>query len=435
MSNKKDVFQVIGGASGLADNISDNPGSYIDGAYVLPAHAGEREVWKAFRYRLYPKPDQVAYFNRLFGCCRWIYNHFLQVRIDAWEAKQADPDVKIPTWQDMAYELTRLKREIVGSDGEHFLRKVDSTALVYELKFLDTAFVGFFKRVKKGVVPPGFPRFKGRNTKRSATVSFPNPDYVASNRIRFAKLGWVRANIHRPLEGHPISATISVDAAERWWVSIKCKTTPKPAAPALGGAVALNVGADPWIVTSDGEAIDLAPAGQAARIAREKRRLSKCEGPVKNKPASARYERQRLRTAKLFAREADRRADEINNLTSRLVEAHGTIVVRGAGASELARQLRYKCTWHGRAYVELPDSEHAPDGAPAPDAVPDGSPTPDDSPGDPITLADSAALDGSPIPDDLEASDDLPAPTDRATQAQRDLQEGLALLERAQAGG
>ncbi len=367
---------------------SNDFGAWVDGAYVLPASAGVRGVWKAFRYRLYPKPDQAAYFGELFRCCRWVYNHFLEARKAAWEAKQADPEVHIPTWQDMAHDLTRLKRETVGADGERFLRKVDSTALVYELKYLDQAFAGFFRRVRKGTVPPGFPQFKGKGTRRSATVSFPNPDYLGVDRIRFAKLGWVRANVHRPIEGSPVSATVSQDSSGRWWVSIKCRDAPARALPASGGAVALNVGADPWIVTSDGGAIDPAPAADARRIARERRRLSKCEGPVKNKPASARYERQRLRAARLCAREAGRRADELNNLTSGLVARYGTIVARGPARSELMRQLRYKCEWAGRAYVGLPEPEG---GAPQ-------------------------------------------SPADRVAQAERDLQLGLSLLARVAEG-
>ncbi len=335
----------------------DNRGAYIDGAFVLPASSDTHEVWKAFRYRLYPKPAQEAYFHKLFGCCRFVYNHFLEVRIKAWEAKQADPDTHIPTWMDMSRELTRLKRETVGADGERFLRKVDSTALVNEVRHLDMAFAGFFRRAKAGKGNPGFPKFKRKGGKKSCTIAFENPGYMGENRIRFSKLGWVYAHIHRPLEGKPVSLTLSQDSSGRWWASIRCKdAVARPMAPS-DGEIALSVGDAPWIVASDGEVIDLPPLDGERRIARAKRRLAKCQGPARKSGASARYEKQRQRTAGLYAKESARRADFINNLTSRLVGRYGLVVVRGAGSSELGRQLRYKCEWAGRAFVAFPKAE------------------------------------------------------------------------------
>lgn len=333
---------------------SGDAGVYIDGAYVLPACARTREVWKAYRYRLYPKPAQEAYFHKLFGCCRYVYNYFLEVRIKAWEAKQSDPDVHIPTWVDMSRELTQLKRDTVGKDGAHFLREVDATALVNELRHLDMAFAGFFRRAKKGAGKPGFPKFKGRYSKKSATVAFENADYLGDNRIRFAKLGWVYANIHRPIEGRPVSLTVSQDASGAWWASVKCKDVPAVPLPESRHAIALSVGDAPWVVTSDGEVIDYDEPAESKRIARAKRRLAKCQGPARKSEPSARYEKQRMRTAALYAKEAARRADAINKLTSDIVGRYGTVIVRGAGSSELGRQLRYKCAWRGRALVALP---------------------------------------------------------------------------------
>lgn len=328
-------------------------GIYIDGAYVLPARDGCAEVRKAFRYRLYPKPDQEVYFNKLFGCCRYVYNHFLEVRIRAWEAKQADPDVRIPTWVDMSRELTRMKREVVGKNGEHFLREVDATALVYELRHLDAAFASFFRRARAGNGRPGFPRFKGRHAKRSATIAFNKGDSIEANRIKFAKIGWVRANVHRPIEGRPVSATISQDASDRWWVSITCANVPESALPENDESIGLSLGGEPLIVDSNGGLIDFDVPDLSRDIEKARRRLARCEGPSKGRPSSKRYEKQRLRMAKLYAKEADQRSAQLNKLTSDLVGRYGVIVVRGR-APELVRQLRYKCEWAGRAYVELP---------------------------------------------------------------------------------
>ncbi len=338
---------------------NDGVGVHVNGAYVVPAREGELLVWKAFKYRLYPTDEQRQYFAKLFGCCRFVYNHYLEVRIKAWEAKQADPDVRIPTRFDMCRDITRLKRETVGADGEQFLREVDATALTYQVAHLEAAFDGFFRRVAKRKAKGysgklGFPRFKGKHSKKRATVSFPNPDYIGSDRVRFAKIGWVRANVHRPIEGEPVCATISEDPDGRWWVSIKCKDASERAIVASGAAVGLSLGNDPLVVASNGERFGLPEGELAKQLVRGRRRLSKCKGPERKRKPSARYEKQRLKVAKLYATEADRRQAALNKLTHALVEQYGTIVVRDVGNHEFLRQLRYKCEWAGRAYVELP---------------------------------------------------------------------------------
>ncbi|PJX12480.1 transposase, partial [Halomonas sp. 141] len=41
-------------------------------------------VHRAYRYRFYPTPEQVDQLARTFGCVRYVYNHFLRQRTDAW---------------------------------------------------------------------------------------------------------------------------------------------------------------------------------------------------------------------------------------------------------------------------------------------------------------------------------------------------------------
>ncbi len=368
---------------------------YIDDSCVLTEGRVDVLVWKAFKYRLYPRGSQIDYFNRLFGCCRWVYNHFLEIRIAAWKAKQADSSVCIPSRFDMCKSLTQLKRETVGNDGVQFLREVDSTALVYEISHLDAAFDGFFRRAAKrkasgSGAKAGFPRFKGRNSKRRATVAFPNRDYIGADHIRFAKVGWVRANVHRPIEGEPVCATVSQDSADRWWVSIKCRDVPVTALPGAGAAIGLSLGDEPLVVTSEGARFGCGAMSpeEKRRLARERRKLARRDGPSRRSSPSARYEKQRLKVAKLYAKEADKRASDLDNLTARLVEQYDAIVVRDTGKHEFLSRLRYKCEWRGRAYVELPPLQGA-----------------------------------SPVEID-----------DRIEQARRDLQEGLALLERVARG-
>ena len=40
---------------------------------------------RAYKYRLNPTPEQIVFFNKSFGCCRFVYNYMLGKRIEAYQ--------------------------------------------------------------------------------------------------------------------------------------------------------------------------------------------------------------------------------------------------------------------------------------------------------------------------------------------------------------
>ena len=43
---------------------------------------------KAYKFRVYPNDEQIVLISKTLGCCRWVYNHFLTVRKDEYEANK-----------------------------------------------------------------------------------------------------------------------------------------------------------------------------------------------------------------------------------------------------------------------------------------------------------------------------------------------------------
>jgi putative transposase len=43
---------------------------------------------KTFQYRLYPTRQQERKLEATLNECRWLYNHFLEERKNAWEERQ-----------------------------------------------------------------------------------------------------------------------------------------------------------------------------------------------------------------------------------------------------------------------------------------------------------------------------------------------------------
>jgi len=47
-------------------------------------------IERAYRYRFYPTEDQKRMLAKTFGCCRWVFNHFLALRSLTWKEEKTN---------------------------------------------------------------------------------------------------------------------------------------------------------------------------------------------------------------------------------------------------------------------------------------------------------------------------------------------------------
>ena len=90
---------------------------------------------KAFKYRIYPNREQRILLAKTFGCTRFVYNHYLAKRKDAYEK-----DGITLSYSACAKDLVYLKKEY------EWLKEVDSVALQSSVKNLDTAYINFLRK-------------------------------------------------------------------------------------------------------------------------------------------------------------------------------------------------------------------------------------------------------------------------------------------------
>ena len=150
----------------------------------------------AFKFRVYPTKEQQILINKTFGCCRFVYNHFLTVRRDAWVNNK-----KSINYKQTSVMLTELKND----EQYKWLKEVDCTSLQNSLQDLDCAYKNFFeKRVK-------YPRFKLKKVHAQSYRTRNNNGDTAvriiGNKIRLPKIGLMRAKIHRDVVGRILNAT------------------------------------------------------------------------------------------------------------------------------------------------------------------------------------------------------------------------------------
>jgi putative transposase len=314
---------------------------------------------KAFKFRIYPTNAQIDLIQRTFGCCRYIFNHFLAKRQNVY-AETGDTLNFFACCRD----LTLLKNELP------WLRDVDATALQSALRALDNAFRGFFRRVKKGE-KPGYPKFKSKRSNHKSYTAKNTGNNIAFDgfRIKLPKLGWVNAKGYTAINGRIVNATVSQTASGKYFVSLCCLDVDIPQHSKTGTAVGIDVGLRSLIVTSDGK-----PTANQRYLERSLKKLARLQRRLSRKPkGSKRREKARIGVARMHERIANQRSDALHKLTTELVKEHDIICVRemliprmvknrrfsrsimDASWGELIRQLTYKAEWHDKQVVVIGD--------------------------------------------------------------------------------
>ena len=64
------------------------------------------DIKRAYRFRFYPTPEQEVILAQTFGCVRFVYNHMLRLRSEAWEQRQERMG-----YHDTSAALTLLKKQ------------------------------------------------------------------------------------------------------------------------------------------------------------------------------------------------------------------------------------------------------------------------------------------------------------------------------------
>ena len=92
---------------------------------------------RAYRFRLYPTPEQEQLLRRTVGCCRKVYNLALEARSVAWTAEH-----RSVTYVQTSAMLTQWKKTAEYS----YMNEVSCVPLQQALRHLQTAFSNFFKQ-------------------------------------------------------------------------------------------------------------------------------------------------------------------------------------------------------------------------------------------------------------------------------------------------
>lgn len=177
----------------------------------------------AYKFRIYPTPEQEEHLFKTIGCARKTYNELLSRYNDLYDEyeEKIKSEKKLPKQQRVHtqeyYSRSRLIQCSTLKTDLEYLKEVDSLALANSKLNLDTAFKRFFTGVSDK------PVYKKRNaSKWSYTTN------VVSKNITLTKEGLklpklkdrVRIIVHRNPKGILKKATITKDKDGRWYASL-----------------------------------------------------------------------------------------------------------------------------------------------------------------------------------------------------------------------
>lgn len=311
---------------------------------------------RAYKYRLNPTPEQIVFFNKSFGCCRFVYNYMLGKRIEAYQRDKT----KIG-WVGLAKMLTELKKE----DGKEWLSEVSNECLQQSIRNMDSAFVKFFRE------KAGFPNFKAKHYSRQSYKAINSVSVdLDNNKVRLPKIGWVKFFPNRKFDGKVCSVTVNKTPTGKYFISVLVddgKEIPVKPAVRYDTSIGIDVGIKDFAVCSNGDvyANPKYLEKSEARLKVLQRRFSK------TKKGSNRRERARKILARQYEKVSNQRNNFLHQVTSKIVRENQTIIIEDLNVkgmlknhhlaksissvswSEFFRQLEYKCEWYGRNLIRI----------------------------------------------------------------------------------
>lgn len=313
---------------------------------------------RAYKYRIYPTDEQKVLFAKTFGCCRFVYNWALNLRIEAYKSDKRT----VPYKEIQDCMVNELKAE------HDWLKEVNSQSLLYSLRNLETAYTNFFRNTKA----VGFPKFKSRKSRQSFLCPQHCRVDFAKETITIPKAKDIPAVLHRKFRGAVKTVTVSMTPSGKYYASVLVDSSIQQlqaAEPQEKTTVGIDLGVKSLAVCSDGRTFENPKNLQRSlyRLAMLQKRLSR------KQKGSANRDKARVKIARLQEHISNCRKDNLHKITHTLTHDSQvrTICMEDLNVKGMQRNhhlaqavvdasfgmfltlLEYKCRWYGVNLIKI----------------------------------------------------------------------------------
>ena len=287
---------------------------------------------RAIKIRLYPNKTQEQEFNKILGCYRFVYNHMLARKQEAYNTDKTNLGLT---------ELCKYFHGTLLKDGKYVWLKEQSTKVMKQsIRQMLTAYEKFFKEHK------GLPKFKNKKDKQSAlfpyeaisktntfearkitlTKNLKNIKFRCSD-LYFKRLQRYKDNIR--------SATLSKTKSGNFFLSIliemndneliKFKKTNKE--------VGIDLGVKDFVITSDGEVFE-----NKRFYKKDEKRLAKLQRQLsKKRKGSSNFHKQCKRIARVFEALTNKKENYIHSVVNYLLRHYDTVHMEDLNTSGMIK--------------------------------------------------------------------------------------------------
>ncbi len=302
-----------------------------------------------YKFKLEPTQEQQVLLNKHFGSVRWTYNYFLNQRKEEYLNNK-----KSLSYNTQAGYLVQLKKE----KETEWLKEINAQSLQYSLKCLDTSYQGFFNKRTQ------FPKFKSKRNRNSFTI--PQDVRYSNNKIIIPKFKeGIKIIMERKINGIIKKATVSKNAG-KYFVSILTELQYEPIQK-TNQSLGIDLGIKDFLVLSDGTKIKNHRflKHYEKNLALNQKHLSR-----KTK-GSNRYQKQRLKVARIHEKITNSRMDLIHKTTTNLIKQFDTIYLEDLNVKGMMKNhklakaisdvswgkfidiLEYKSIWNDKQVIRI----------------------------------------------------------------------------------
>ena len=305
---------------------------------------------KSYKYKIKPNEEQIVLLNKHFGAIRFAYNYFLNERKFEYETNK-----QTLNYNDNSSALTKLKKQ----EDFKWLKEINSQSLQHSLKGLDDAYNSFFKK------RTGFPKFKSKHTKNSFKV----PQYVKviDGKLIIPKFkDPIKMIVDRKFKGEIRQCTLSKTTTGEYFVSILVETEHKKLE-RTGKSVGIDLGIKDFVITSD----DFKYKNNRYTKTYEKKLKEHQQHLSRKTKGSNRYNKQKLKVAKLHKKITNSRLDNLHKVSTELIKKYDVIFLEDLNIKGMIKNhklskhisdaswgkfitlLEYKAEWNDKQIIKI----------------------------------------------------------------------------------